>query len=301
MDQLIRYSQNAVDLDDKEFMKLTRDIGRDRLQNLMFNGLHNELQRNLLTNLKEINEMISKIQESRIENAVEPEFDDDKDMKPDENQSQPIHLADLASVIISEISSYLQFTDVLHFEKCNRSIFIGSRSSTTPIHTLDDVNFMKLTKFCKHNQRTQAYVSGSRRFKSVSIVADHLITPDEGDGFIDYKWGHFGLFRSIQELEIQIDMGWHLADILREFNQIHFGTVKTFRLLCAGDGNQSYRFAEAFVPFMNGLDSLEHFEWFGTFPKKTWFYQRWQTSKELQSHLVRHRDRFGSTKLTKQQ
>ena len=58
-----------------------------------------------------------------------------------------VNLDDLPNVLLSEISSYLQFEDDLNFQKTNRAIFIGTRSSPWPLHSLNPSMCRELITF----------------------------------------------------------------------------------------------------------------------------------------------------------
>eukprot|EP01084_Bolivina_argentea_P275587 470032_1 len=75
----------------------------------------------------------------------------------------------LPNVLISSISSFLTFTDILNLEKCNRSIFIGTRSPIS-IQKIDSITIGRCIKYSDEYQRE----SNWNRFKSITEISINI-------------------------------------------------------------------------------------------------------------------------------
>eukprot|EP01083_Nonionella_stella_P307455 1080582_1 len=135
MEELINFRLQIDLLNDKEFLTFIQSFKRVHLTNLLFayfqyqliNTKHyHQWQQEVLPNIHTMMGQIQNIIDSRD--------------KPIEDKQNKINLDDLPMVMISSISSFLDFKDTLKFEKTNRNIFIGTRSPIS-IKSLDDSSF----------------------------------------------------------------------------------------------------------------------------------------------------------------
>eukprot|EP01083_Nonionella_stella_P083937 232180_1 len=135
MEQLIYCRQSAEDLSDTEYQQLLQLIGRTTLMHIVFHGLQHEIHHHKMLHIEEMNRTIQTIKESRP-------------VKERSNSHQKTNSLDgLPYVMLSNISSFLLYPDKIHFERANRSTFIGVRSNTIPTYTLSTGYFSKLVKF----------------------------------------------------------------------------------------------------------------------------------------------------------
>eukprot|EP01083_Nonionella_stella_P308569 1089310_1 len=156
MEQLISFQQKLGTLSENEYKQCTTEfvtkLNRKTLSSILFNAFTKDVN-----GLSMINHLINQIIEARTS-------------KPIDDQSISLKLHHLPSVMLSEIASYLTFNESIHFEKCNRSIFIGCRVSKLPVHTLDGTLFLKFAKFYDHHP----FLKNTRIFKSVILNAQSI-------------------------------------------------------------------------------------------------------------------------------
>eukprot|EP01083_Nonionella_stella_P055853 147251_1 len=193
MEQLISFQQKLGTLSENEYKQCTTEfvtkLNRKTLSSILFNAFTKDVN-----GLSMINHLINQIIEARTS-------------KPIDDQSISLKLHHLPSVMLSEIASYLTFNESIHFEKCNRSIFIGCRVSKLPVHTLDGTLFLKFAKFYDHHP----FLKNTRIFKSVILNAQYLTTLDRTHLSstnqlhfnIKHPFSHFNLFRGIQSITIR--------------------------------------------------------------------------------------------------
>lgn len=77
-------------------------------------------------------------------------------------------------MLLSTISSFLLLEDQIEFEKVNRIIFIGTRSSIVPLHSLSSSNSYKLIKYYDKNRKSVG--QQTRGFKSVIMETSEVTT-----------------------------------------------------------------------------------------------------------------------------
>eukprot|EP01083_Nonionella_stella_P262869 893433_1 len=204
MDTLILFHQTADALTDDEFVRqFVPSIGRECMTTLLFKGLLQELNENKAHNVRKLNKTISDIHQRR---NIDSDDDEDIDLDHNTEEHQPIQLDHLPYLMLHHVSSFLSFADCLQFEKANRSIFIGSRSSPSPTHTLDSNHFGKLIKHC--NTDHHSCLPKLRLFKSVCINAADICTfngaRNRFEAVSDCAWGELKLFNHIRDLTIQM-------------------------------------------------------------------------------------------------
>eukprot|EP01084_Bolivina_argentea_P057882 105702_1 len=125
MQDLIRLQQGIDTLSDNEFLKLIETFGKHKFGLILFKYFHDKLQRiekyqdidNGLSTVNTINNMIADIVTCRESDSSTTHYQISKQKR--------LKLDELPSAIISHISSFINFTNILNFEKCNRSIFVA--------------------------------------------------------------------------------------------------------------------------------------------------------------------------------
>ena len=125
--------------------------------------------------LDQINHQQSDTDIDRIRTKISEimEYRRDKDS---EKTDLPLTLMDLPNVLFPEISSFLSFEEQTDFERTNRSIFIGTRSSSLPMHLMTDIVFANLVRYRAKNPQ---HILREFRFDSLSIDCDYLGHHDE--------------------------------------------------------------------------------------------------------------------------
>ena len=73
---------------------------------------------------------------------------------PNDGQREPgfKQVEDLPAVMISSVASFLQFEDLMAFERCSRRIFLGTRSPIS-LHGLDQTASRKLIQHVRQTQK----------------------------------------------------------------------------------------------------------------------------------------------------
>eukprot|EP01083_Nonionella_stella_P026377 72573_1 len=209
MDTLILFHQTLdAFTDDEFFAQCIPSFGRDCITMLIFKGLMQEVNENKAHNVKKLNKIISDIHQRRNTDSND---NNDIDLENDTEEHQPIQLDHLPYLMLHHVSSFLSFADGLQFEKANRSIFIGSRSSTSPTHALDSTHFDKLIEHC--NTDHHSCLPTLRLFESISIHAADICEWNEEEDCFDalspYPWGELKLFHHIRDLTIEMsEVDW---------------------------------------------------------------------------------------------
>eukprot|EP01083_Nonionella_stella_P228000 808384_1 len=196
MDSLIKFRATIRSLTGDEFFgSFISTIGRELVTTLLFEGFLRELHQNKNNHVKKANDVIYNIYQAR---------------KPKSNTKTKISLDRLPYPMLYHITTFLDFANSLQFEKANRSIFIGSRSSRLPTHSLDSNHFAKLIQYCDHNRQLSLETLPS--FKAISILAEDIIEYDEAEDefqpLCSYPWNFnpiLSIFNHIGELIFKID------------------------------------------------------------------------------------------------
>eukprot|EP01084_Bolivina_argentea_P069789 126915_1 len=158
MENLVKLMNGIELLTNNEFIDFIQLFGKDYFATLLFNHFydnftHSESQsvfNDTITEIKTFNDHIMHVISLRTTNPIETEHN-----KQQESELQPIQMDELPSVMISKISSFIQFEDLKSFELCNRSIFIGTRSPIS-LYQISTVYTEKLIKYMRNNESTNA-------------------------------------------------------------------------------------------------------------------------------------------------
>ena len=156
-------------LNDLELTSLLTNIGRDKVTTLLFKQLLHQFNTHQSEeSIDEIQLNISQIIQQR-KNETNPSTVDVED------ESLPINIEDLPNEMLSKISSFMVLKDALNFEKVNRTMFIGSRSSSQPMHSMNSHSFSKLIRYrAEHKEERHRQL----RIKSLNIDCDDLCVQD---------------------------------------------------------------------------------------------------------------------------
>ena len=202
MDQLIVFREGIESLDDNEFQQCLASIDKEFIISIMFKGFYCELNENKTNKMNKMNNIIAEIRRLRKDKSIinKKEADEDIDILLN-NNDESIKLDNLPFVTLAEISSFLELTDQSKYERINRAIFIGSRSSKIPIHPINAKYFKKLVTFS--GQHADSYLPKSRLSKSLSMNIHDFIDFDseERDIILNHPFNHFELFENIKELQ----------------------------------------------------------------------------------------------------
>ncbi len=199
MQKLILFRQQIESLNDEELNQCITSFGRNKIESLLFKGLFEELIFNKMDSLNKMNGIISQIKQCRKPKTTNN--NNNNNNNDDDSVQISIKLNELPNVMISEISSFLQFSDQLQFEQANRAIFIGSRSSIKAIHSLNAEYFRKLVDFNHYRGDRKTCLHKLRAFNSVTIKIDYYEYFEILFANID---GFDNLFANIQQLTIHL-------------------------------------------------------------------------------------------------
>eukprot|EP01083_Nonionella_stella_P159336 519674_1 len=176
MEELLRFRSGLDRLSGKEFATFIQSMDRGTICALIFNRFRYGLQciqgldeiDNILVSIQQLNQKITQIITSRQRNKTKTE-EKDEEVTVDKIDKLPL-------VMISEISSFLEYDSMAKFELCNRTIFIGTRSPIS-LHSVPQNPFNKYIKFCAQND--YQYYWKMHRFracKEMSLLVESCFT-----------------------------------------------------------------------------------------------------------------------------
>eukprot|EP01083_Nonionella_stella_P133976 407539_1 len=149
MEEVVRLRSGMDRLSDKEFQIFLQSMSREYISCSIFNRFNYELQGTqsiqeidkVVSCIQQLNQNITKIITSRERNKTSVE----------EEETAVDKIDQLPLVMISEISSFLEYDSMTDFELCNRTIFMGTRSPIS-LHSVPKDPFNKYIKFCAENK-----------------------------------------------------------------------------------------------------------------------------------------------------
>eukprot|EP01084_Bolivina_argentea_P069788 126913_1 len=190
MEHLIQLQSSIATLTNDELVSLIQSFGREYLTTILYNHFYHSFNKsqsqsefhNTISNIRTINDKISEIISLRKSNSIENEL---------ELELQPLQIDELPLIMISKISSFLQFNDLKSFELCNRSIFIGTRSPIS-LYQLQPTYATKLITYLKDDSSKNSYFHW-HRFKLLRKfklrIEDYLLEVEaENDDHVDYVY-----------------------------------------------------------------------------------------------------------------
>ena len=208
MEHLLKFKMRMSLLTTEEFNQLLTSFDKDYLINVLFKLLHQSfIPKSKCLSFKDnvsfINNTIQKIDKiiySRENNHNEHDDDLDIDIQ---TSNKVIKLDELSLPIISLISGFLQFKDMISFEKTNKTIFIGTRSPLS-LQKLDEETFTKCIKYSHENSCIYNWFR-FRNIKSVTLDADEvdeLYYDDEHPKYKDENMEilHLPIWKSVTKL-----------------------------------------------------------------------------------------------------
>ena len=173
MEKLILFRKSIESLNTAEFKWCILSMGRQLLTTLIFRGLLHHLDNDSSRCEFDIDVFLLIVKyfverRRNANNSTVPSIESvSKNTEP-----EAVNLDDLPNVLLSEISSFLEFEDHLNFQTTNRTIFIGSRSSPLPFHSLNSSMCRKLVTFRHHHSTS---LLPQPIFKSVAINCTDLV------------------------------------------------------------------------------------------------------------------------------
>ena len=176
MESLISLTKTIDSLDDEDYRSFISIVDLRQVTSFSFKSLFRQLKDDcdqLQTQINELNDIVRAVLESKLQRdpvqmtpALQPKNG------ADIPTADPIKMDNLPDALLSEISSYLLFTDQLNFEKTDRSNFVGSRSSSVPLYHLPSNLLAKMVAAIEQNPQSLWWQN--RLFKSVSIHWEHF-------------------------------------------------------------------------------------------------------------------------------
>jgi len=259
MDKLVLLREQIDAMNDVDFQSFVISTGRHSLTTLIFQGLlhqmiHNQSQEELTA----INQTVKNVMKIRLEKQkLLPAMETNADDEPD-----PIHINDLPDVMLSEISSFLLFRDQLKFERVNRSIFIGSRSSSLPQHSMTTSLLKKWILYLE--EHPNSIYSHHRHFKSLEIDCNSVgtVSPDDECQMV-FPSISIPFIKKVYSLTIRSDYDDDLSSMLNALvlNQCDsFPNIKQLRVLPVDDPENVRSFDPALRLLVERCNNLEYFE-----------------------------------------
>eukprot|EP01083_Nonionella_stella_P204848 746470_1 len=183
MEEVVRLRSGMDGLSDKEFETFLQSMSREYICSLIFNRFNYELQGiqsiqeidNVISCIQQLNQNINKIITSRERNKTKVEEDEEVTM--DQIDKLPL-------VMISEISSFLEYDSMTNFELCNRTIFVGTRSPIS-LYSVPKDPFNKYIKFCAENKYKYHWkMHRFRACKEMRLSVESCFTYNSDGGYI---------------------------------------------------------------------------------------------------------------------
>lgn len=113
MDQLVLFRQRIDSLNNTEYQRFLRKIGRESVTTILFKGFHKELLDKSTANLQTANNVIDTIVLTRATDNKEDDDDEDIDLKVTK-------FTDIHSALLANISSFYSKEDMFAVEYIKR-------------------------------------------------------------------------------------------------------------------------------------------------------------------------------------
>ena len=223
MEHLLKFKTGIDSLNDKEMKKVINSLSRQYLTDLLFKYFHSQLKNGesfghlnnmIIPEMQTFHNKISQqIQARKCESKQGDDIDDDL-----EQEMEPIHFDEIPSVIISAISSFMEFDQLLNLEKCSKVIFIGTRSPIS-LKELPSKYTTKLIKYLKddtvHHKYSHFY--RFRAIKKFTLNITDYFKYDEDDGDdpeYEYKLNDIPFWNQLEILKIsdEYEFDWDESD-----------------------------------------------------------------------------------------
>eukprot|EP01083_Nonionella_stella_P291384 991515_1 len=200
-------------------------MGRQLVTKILFKGLHDELNNNTMDNIQNMNAIIHQIEQSRDNN------------KESENDKEAIvNLSTLPSVMISEISSYLEIMDTINFKLSSRDTCIGIHSPHRHRYPLREKQYALLVEFNATNKES-CQKMWIPRFKSAEINFYDIFGWEDDAYYVEHP--ALEIMESIDTLQIHYGMPNQIDMLLCHLIAAPLLNIKTLRIL--PDDDEPYR------------------------------------------------------------
>ena len=178
MEEFFRLKTRLESLSKNEFITFIKSQDHRCIMHLLFHALSKQLltitdteeYRATVLMMKQMTSKIDNIIYSRDNNKTQHEEEEEEEEDIDINinpTTSKINLNKLSSILVSHISGYLQFKDLISFEKVNRNTFIASRSPIIQ-NILNKDLFIKCIKYSNNN--TNKYIYNLYRFRNIKSI-----------------------------------------------------------------------------------------------------------------------------------
>eukprot|EP01084_Bolivina_argentea_P071392 129828_1 len=231
MEELIRFKLLSHSLSQNEYEILLSKIIKLIDKNTLIPGLFYYFLKNQSERMKiqEINDQISEIIQQRF--------------KTKETGKSPLPTPQIDNInisLINEISSYLDLKSLTYFERCNRNIFVASRSPTQ-LHTIDDNTLTHYVDYCKDNNQ----LINPNRFTNIQSLT-------MADGY--YHFSEWPLPKANKIHKI-VHYPYDGAPNLYESHHINLNNIDTLTISDPEDLSEEY-----IVELLKSLPNLKNME-----------------------------------------
>ena len=183
--------------DNEYFESFIKSLDRNYLSSIIFNAFNYKLQ--AITNKKEINVISSNLSElsQKVTNIIESRQNAESGNKTEHNVYKLDKIDKLPLNMISNISSFLPYSDLTSFELCNRTIFVGSRTPLS-LHSLPTKRFADILRYCTTNKYKYHWKLYRFRFcKSINLWLEPFFNYQH-EGL--YFWGLSSMYVALSDL-----------------------------------------------------------------------------------------------------
>eukprot|EP01084_Bolivina_argentea_P272047 463093_1 len=234
METLLQFKTRMDQLDQIEFIDLIKTCDMKELISCsLFQYFHNklnstkslkEIQNTIIPQIQKINDNMFAIITRREDECV--------------TESAALNLNELPAVMISSISSFLPFSDVLNLEKCNKSIFIGTRSSVSSYslssYSSKLIEYVKITNNIFHWYR---FKSGGS-IKEFQLEMDDYYQWDSNEEYLEYgyKLCNIPIWNDLEQLTISTTFSIEencmefFTQMLNDFSTFNLSKLKTIKI-----------------------------------------------------------------------
>eukprot|EP01083_Nonionella_stella_P073065 197308_1 len=178
MERIFQLSRLVDKLSNKEFMQWLNHYDKNVLSTLLVNGLFYELEHS--QSLSQWNQDSAPKLRQMHENVGDIICKRKKDIA--EEDVKPLNVDTLPNEMIAHISTFLKFSELLTFEKCNKSILIGIRS----LNALDQMNTDISRKCVRSKSSANHQFYRFKNVKHISFGSMFLL-----DSIFDIKYGDY--------------------------------------------------------------------------------------------------------------
>eukprot|EP01084_Bolivina_argentea_P184759 318661_1 len=234
MEELLQLNTSMKCLTSDEFSSWIQSFNQKQISSFIFQSILNQIE-----NAKKTSEIQLTISFTKELNNTAKEIINARPKCETKNDVSSItKFNKISYTTISKIASFLDFKSVFNFEKCSKSIYIGTRSPLS-LYKMNEYYFGKCVKYAQANKSIYYF----HRFQNINTIClevmDFYVQDNDSEltKYAAISLNDIPIWNNLKDITINYVYGWWgdygMSEFEHKLQRCNRSNIQTLRIICS--------------------------------------------------------------------